>query len=196
MVEEVSFPAITGQAFCFLPLPVWTKLPVHVNAYFELSSNRRDIWKADDTVGDSRTRGLWNESLMKVVLAPLYSTLIVNLTNMLFGVRKTADIDTGKLHPSVLLSLLPCPAPQDTWGMITSAFFPIVKRLPILWSKHKSSFLCPGETILIPEEDQSSADTSAAVTQDRALRFDLGRLETLLVGENMPIVALPATIYK
>jgi hypothetical protein len=33
-----------GRAFCFLPLPVTTGLPLHVNAFFELSSNRRDIW--------------------------------------------------------------------------------------------------------------------------------------------------------
>jgi sacsin len=35
-----------GAAFCFLPLPLRTGLPVHVNAFFELSSNRRDIWYA------------------------------------------------------------------------------------------------------------------------------------------------------
>ncbi len=35
---------VTGRAFCFLPLPTLTGLPVHVNGYFELSSNRRDIW--------------------------------------------------------------------------------------------------------------------------------------------------------
>ena len=34
----------SGRAFCFLPLPVRTGLPVHVNGYFELSSNRRDVW--------------------------------------------------------------------------------------------------------------------------------------------------------
>jgi sacsin len=33
-----------GQVFCFLPLPVDSGLPVFVNGYFELSSNRRDIW--------------------------------------------------------------------------------------------------------------------------------------------------------
>lgn len=37
---------VQGTAFCFLPLPIPTNLPVHVNAYFELSSNRRDIWWA------------------------------------------------------------------------------------------------------------------------------------------------------
>ncbi len=39
-----------GRAFCFLPLPVRTGLPVHVNAFFELSSNRRDIWCAPDSL--------------------------------------------------------------------------------------------------------------------------------------------------
>lgn len=38
---EVSFE---GRGYCFLPLPVKTGLPLHVNGYFELSSNRRDIW--------------------------------------------------------------------------------------------------------------------------------------------------------
>ena len=33
--------APSGRAFCFLPLPVPVGLPVHVNGYFELSSNRR-----------------------------------------------------------------------------------------------------------------------------------------------------------
>lgn len=33
-------PPPRGAAYCFLPLPVQTGLPVHVNGYFELSSNR------------------------------------------------------------------------------------------------------------------------------------------------------------
>lgn len=33
-------PSPRGAAYCFLPLPVQTGLPVHVNGYFELSSNR------------------------------------------------------------------------------------------------------------------------------------------------------------
>ena len=31
---------VEGRAFCFLPLPLKIGLPVHVNGYFELSSNR------------------------------------------------------------------------------------------------------------------------------------------------------------
>ena len=35
-----------GLAYCFLPLPVQTGLPVMINGFFELSSNRRDVWQA------------------------------------------------------------------------------------------------------------------------------------------------------
>ena len=45
-----------GQAFCFLPLPKENGVPVHVNGYFELSSNRRDIWFGVDMSGE-RGRG-------------------------------------------------------------------------------------------------------------------------------------------
>ena len=42
---------LRGQAFCFLPLPTETGLPLHANGYFELSANRRDIWYGSDMMG-------------------------------------------------------------------------------------------------------------------------------------------------
>ncbi len=47
-------PPTDGRAFCFLPLPVTTKLPVHVNAYFDLSKDRRGLLLASsDLTGES-----------------------------------------------------------------------------------------------------------------------------------------------
>ena len=44
-----------GQTFCFLPLPAKTGLPLAgVNGFFELSSNRRDVWHGSDLVGIGR----------------------------------------------------------------------------------------------------------------------------------------------
>lgn len=53
-----------GIAACFLPLPVKTGLPVHVNGYFELSSNRRDIWSGSDMAGAGKLRSKWNVCLL------------------------------------------------------------------------------------------------------------------------------------
>lgn len=36
---------LCGKLFCFLPLPVNTFLPVHINGQFVLSSNCRSLWK-------------------------------------------------------------------------------------------------------------------------------------------------------
>ena len=65
-----------GRAFCFLPLPARTGLPVHVNAYFELSSNRRDIWFGGDMAGGGAARSEWNQSLLERVVAPAYARLL------------------------------------------------------------------------------------------------------------------------
>ena len=72
-----SRPEIDGRAFCFLPLPARTGFPVHVNAYFELSSNRRDIWFGEDMAGGGAARSEWNRALLELVAAPAYARLIV-----------------------------------------------------------------------------------------------------------------------
>ncbi|XP_026150527.1 sacsin [Mastacembelus armatus] len=61
-----------GEAFCSLPLPGKTGLPVHVNANFEVDSARRNLWKED---GQS-LKAKWNESLQLNVIAPLYADLL------------------------------------------------------------------------------------------------------------------------
>ena len=77
-----------GLAYCFLPLPILTGLPVMVNGFFELSSNRRDIWQSGqaaggEMTGDGRTRAEWNLSLMRDVIAPSYVRLLVRARDIL-----------------------------------------------------------------------------------------------------------------
>ena len=67
----------SGRAFCFLPLPVRTGLPVHVNAFFELSSNRRDVWHGGDMSGGGAARSEWNQALLEKVVSPSYVTLLL-----------------------------------------------------------------------------------------------------------------------
>ena len=74
----------SGLAYCFLPLPVRTGLPVMVNGFFELSSNRRDVWQAgSDMTGDGQTRAKWNIALMTGVISPCYVRLILRLRGTL-----------------------------------------------------------------------------------------------------------------
>lgn len=70
-----------GRAFCFLPLPISTGLPAHVNAYFELSSNRRDIWFGSDMAGGGKKRSDWNIYLLEDVVAPAFGHLLEKLAS-------------------------------------------------------------------------------------------------------------------
>ncbi|MGH0175909.1 UNVERIFIED_CONTAM: hypothetical protein FKN15_004069 [Acipenser sinensis] len=71
---------IEGKAFCSLPLPVETGLPVHVNGNFAVDFARRDLWKQD---GPS-VKSEWNEYLKIHVIAPLYGDLLSYIIEDLF----------------------------------------------------------------------------------------------------------------
>lgn len=64
---------------CFLPLPNnesnTTMLPVHINACFGLTDNRREIkWQEEDQKHDEHA--MWNELLIKEVFPQAYLTII------------------------------------------------------------------------------------------------------------------------
>lgn len=90
------FPPTVGQAFCFLPLPVRTQLPVHVNAYWELSANRRDIWR-------------YASYLIFSPHSSLLCLLSVDCDGRLHGVDCDLFLRLRLSYLSTSLSLFPCP---------------------------------------------------------------------------------------
>ncbi|XP_072039950.1 sacsin-like [Amphiura filiformis] len=68
------------RAFTFLPLQVYTNLPVHVNGTFELDQSRRNLVKGSDYAGNQTGGdGLihnWNKLLAVHVIGPAYAKLI------------------------------------------------------------------------------------------------------------------------
>ncbi len=48
---------------------VYAGIPVHINGYFELSSNRRNIWHSSlqsESSGAGRHKSDWNTALLEV----------------------------------------------------------------------------------------------------------------------------------
>ena len=64
-----------GRLFCFLPLPVMSGVPVHVNGNFVLDSSRRDVWKPSKP-GEVDDRTQWNICLFKAI-ASSYANFLV-----------------------------------------------------------------------------------------------------------------------
>ena len=71
---------VKKKAYCFLPLPFETDLPVHINGHFALDHEaRRNLWR--DNVGDYRTD--WNNALLRDVIASCYLTLLDEVRSFL-----------------------------------------------------------------------------------------------------------------
>ena len=79
-----------GQVFCFLPLPVLTDLPVHINGQFVLVSNRRSLWVSTTEEPDEKTK--WNESLIKAI-ASSYAQFLANAKKYCFTLDRYDNLD-------------------------------------------------------------------------------------------------------
>ncbi|KAI4888511.1 hypothetical protein NFI96_016782, partial [Prochilodus magdalenae] len=64
-----------GQAFCFLPLPIETGLPVHINGSFAVTSNRKALWQTGIKLE-------WNKALLQDANASAYITTLLKLKKM------------------------------------------------------------------------------------------------------------------
>ncbi len=84
--ESVVTSDLSGELFCFLPLSIPTGLPVHVNGYFAIMSNRVEIWKR--TMMRSQPIEVeWNEALMEDALARAYIMLLENMKELIDDVQ-------------------------------------------------------------------------------------------------------------
>ncbi|KAI8507949.1 hypothetical protein Bbelb_141890 [Branchiostoma belcheri] len=127
------------RAYCFLPLPIETKLPVHVNGHFALDHEaRRNLWNDENGSG---MKSDWNKTLIKEVIAPAYAAVL--------DAKRAAEFDeeqksssaskTRDVHKSLRSyhSLFPSASGTDEWRELTDALYQHIDRkhlhlLPVL----------------------------------------------------------------
>ena len=131
--------SIRGRAFCFLPLAVETTLPVHINGFFELSSNRRDIWYGDELVGDGLLRAQWNESLLIDVVAPSYARALV--------------LASSSLPIEEYYGLFPLYSTSKRWYSLIDAIYERLRDVPCLRTG-VNQWVNPRHAICICSESQ------------------------------------------
>lgn len=87
-----------GRAYCFLPLPLETGLPIHINGYFDLDDSRRNLTSADSTTTSNarRLKVSWNQLLVSHVLSHACANLIADLV-----------LDVGTNRPNDFYTLWP-----------------------------------------------------------------------------------------
>ena len=67
---------LEGQVFCFLPLPISSSLPVHINGHFMLNSTRRQLWRATNP-DEEDGLSIWNKNLISAI-ASSYANFLAN----------------------------------------------------------------------------------------------------------------------
>lgn len=134
----------SGGAFCSLPLPGKTGLPVHVNANFEVDSARRSLWKEDGQSAKSD----WNEFL-KEDIALLYADLLHYICSDIAN-KKVPLLQKSYLKSLYLIfwPIVSNHVVQDWHNMIHNVYRSIQQRglkvIPVL----RTSTLVLGDQIL------------------------------------------------
>ena len=114
--------AVSGRPYCLLPLPTETGLPVHINGFFELSSNRRDIWHGRDMAGAGQLRSEWNVALLEDVVAPSYSQMLLYARGLVKEHARYYALWPGARH-------------AEPWGRLAAAVHRQLLRQPVLPSE-------------------------------------------------------------
>ncbi|EQC38856.1 hypothetical protein SDRG_03814 [Saprolegnia diclina VS20] len=162
---DVTTP-LQGRAFCFLPLPVETGLPIHVNGYFELSSNRRDVWSGDGLTGEGLLRAQWNSSLLASVVAPCYARAIEAMT---------------QYHTTP--HLFPLQLPLPPWQTLVTSALTQVADKPCLYTLTKT-FVSPRDALVLGPSSDKDALEPLLVHDGLGLVSVPPALQTLLLTTN------------
>ena len=170
----------SGQAFCFLPLPIRTALPINIHGYFAVSKNRRSIkWPGHDEKGKE---ALWNQHLFHKIIVPAYS-LFLSCRSSLFEYHDSPN--------SVSEATKELTDPYSAWpihkevqnlpiwsGLLENdGMFSYMRDFEILWTS-----ACGGKWVSFTSAyfiDNSCPDIAIKILLDRGL----------------PIVFLPESIH-
>ncbi|KAL4186156.1 hypothetical protein AMTRI_Chr09g12820 [Amborella trichopoda] len=165
ILEQIQMPfstqdprAFEGRAFCFLPLPIITGLSTHINAYFELSSNRRDIWFGNDMAGGGKVRSDWNVFLLEDVVAPAYGQLLAGVAE---------EIGPCDLY----FSLWPTTTGPEPWASMVRKLYMNVAdlELRVLYTKARGGQWISTKQALFPDYSFPESTELAEALSDAGL---------------------------
>ena len=215
MKFEVSTHCNKGIAFCFLPLPIETGLPVHINGHFALSQNRSHIFSDKD---ENDVRDIWNKCIVDHTVGPSYATWLTFAKTVLVH---TCSSDKMHLELASFFNTFPIfeDAKGDFWKRLTCAtyveihdnelnIFPI-RHLYVKCTKCSEQPICTPLTWVALNHCDSGCNFPA-VFDDLGHYFKTQRretsppctceeqhnLRTVLINLGMKIICNPLDIFR
>ena len=110
------------KAFCFLPLPIYTGLPIHVNGTFVLDPSRQNLVRGDEFFESNREGAIhkWNRLLVMHVIAPAYAYLIEKAGRILLDPKLESFQSEYNSSQSLYDKLFPMNVKEDggEWSLL------------------------------------------------------------------------------
>ena len=130
-----------GQVFCFLPLPLFSRLPVHINGHFILDSTRRNLWvPTEHERGDDKS--CWNENMLEAI-ASSYAHFLERITKKFTRVQTSTSRTV--LERSVASYYLTYPRSStkcdNTTEQLSVPWLQLVKQVYNIMKERNSSVL-------------------------------------------------------
>ena len=181
-----SMDVDAGKAYCFLPLPVNTKLPIHVNGYFELSSNRRDVWSGSDMAGDGKARAEWNESIVQGIAAPSYVRLLAGAIRTKSVTNETYEL----LFPQTSLS--------GIWELLCKEFMQGIREIPVLYSEcvPNLKWVSPSKCLLPHDDEDQKLMEILSLDQLPLVKIQRKELKEILLKYNTCTVTATSVVIR
>ena len=178
--DSISVPVCrsnhSGSVFCYLPLPIHTGLPIHVNGAFAVASNRRSL--KDKTEDDKVCIGVdWNNVLLKDAVCAAYLDLVEDVKPL-----AQASGGTYQFH-----SLWPrYREVEKACEPLARSFYErlVVESLPLF--PHGNSWVGVHEVYFLHPLFRRDAEIGDVA-------FEVFRL---LLGSNKAVIDLPVDVYE
>ena len=125
-------PIVSGHAFCFLPLPNPTGLPVSINGYFSIADNRRSIkWPTHDEHGKGAD---FNKELVMKMVSYAYAVMITCRCQLVSYVNTPSYLSTKLSDAYSIWPLMSQVRNHPIWSCLVD---PVVKLLidqEVIWT--------------------------------------------------------------
>ena len=125
-------PVVSGHAFCFLPLPNPTGLPVSINGYFSIADNRRSIkWPTHDEHGKGAD---FNKELVMKMVSYAYAVMITCRCQLVSYVNTPSYLSTQLSDAYSIWPLMSQVRNHPIWSCLVDPVVRLLIGQKIVWT--------------------------------------------------------------
>ena len=129
---EYIDPVVSGHAFCFLPLPNPTGLPVSINGYFSIADNRRSIkWPTHDEHGKGAD---FNKELVMKMVSYAYAMMITCRCQLVRYVDTPSYLSTELSDAYSIWPLISQVTNHPIWSCLVDPIVRLLTEQKVVWT--------------------------------------------------------------